>query len=118
MALLLSGHAADPSQPKPRRHARLLQAEQAHPVSCVPSDVGRQVETPHHSQATGVAHTRLIPLTDWNQHHAWPPIGGLRHLVFFEHTNGFDKVVRRVGRRVLIDEAAFFAWIDGNGGAK
>ena len=56
--------------------------------------------------------TRLIPVTDWNQHHAWPPIGGLRHLVFYADTNGFDQVVRRVGRRVLIDEAAFFRWVN------
>jgi len=45
---------------------------------------------------------RLIPVTQWNDHHAWPPQGGLRHLA----------CVRRVGRRVLIDEAAFFAWAD------
>lgn len=58
---------------------------------------------------------RLIPATDWPQHHSWPPIGGLRHLIFFAKTNGFDKVIRRVGRRVLIDEAAFFAWVGEQG---
>ncbi len=57
---------------------------------------------------------RLIPLTEWNKHHAWPPIGGLRHLVFFAESNGFNKVIRRVGRRVLIDEEAFFNWIEAN----
>jgi hypothetical protein len=56
--------------------------------------------------------TRLIPLTEWNKHHAWPPHGGLRHLVFFAETNGFSKVVRRVGRRVLLDERAFFEWVE------
>lgn len=56
---------------------------------------------------------RLIPLSKWNESgHQWPPQGGLRHLVFHEKTNGFDKVVRRVGRRVLIDEAAFYVWLD------
>ncbi|EHL24404.1 hypothetical protein KYG_03084 [Acidovorax sp. NO-1] len=60
----------------------------------------------------------FIPVTDWNLRHPWPPIGGLRHLIFHAASNGFDKVIRRVGRRVLIDEAAFFAWVDGNGGAK
>lgn len=54
--------------------------------------------------------TRLIPVTEWNQHHCWPPIGGLRHLIFHP-PKGFDAVVRRVGRRVLIDEAEFFAWV-------
>ena len=55
---------------------------------------------------------RLIPLTEWNQHHQWPPLGGLRHLVFNKETNGFDKVIKRVGRRLLIDEGAFFDWVD------
>ena len=56
--------------------------------------------------------SRLIPASDWPQHHAWPPIGGLRHLIFHGKANGFDSVIRRVGRRVLIDEGAFFAWVD------
>lgn len=60
--------------------------------------------------------TRYIPLTKWNEFHSWPPVGGLRHLVFFEKTNGFDKVIRRAGRRVLIDEQAFLAWLDSQKG--
>ncbi len=55
---------------------------------------------------------KLIPVTKWNEHHQWPPVGGLRHLIFFAHENGFEKVIRRCGRRVLIDEAAFFSWMD------
>lgn len=54
---------------------------------------------------------RLIALTDWPNHHPWPPVGGLRHLVFHEKMNGFERVVKRVGRRVLIDEQAFFEWV-------
>ena len=64
------------------------------------------------------AKTKLIPATNWNEHHPWPPIGGLRHLIFFADTNGFNKVIRRIGRRVLIDEAAFFDWVNSQGGAK
>ncbi len=55
---------------------------------------------------------RLIPVTQWNDHHAWPPIGGLRHLIFHADKNGFDTVIRRCGRRVLIDEQAFFQWVE------
>lgn len=55
---------------------------------------------------------RLIPLTEWSKHHYWPPIGGLRHLVFYAKSNGFEQVIKRVGRRVLIDEAAFFLWVE------
>ena len=58
------------------------------------------------------AGTRLIPLTQWNEYHPWPPPGGLRHLVFHERTNGFHTVIRKVGRRVLLDEQEFFNWID------
>ncbi len=68
--------------------------------------------------ATQDIHSRLIPASAWTDHHPWPPIGGMRHLIFFAATNGFDKVIRRVGRRVLIDEAAFFEWAGKQGGEK
>lgn len=73
---------------------------------------------PCRANETKASHGNLIPVTAWPDHHTWPPIGGLRHLIFFEKTNGFDKVIRRIGRRVLIDEQAFFAWVDQQGGAK
>ena len=59
-----------------------------------------------------IKNTRFIPVPRWNDHHQWPPLGGLRHLIFHEKTNGFSKVIRRCGRRVLIDEAAFFQWME------
>ena len=62
--------------------------------------------------------TRLIPASRWPDYHPWPPIGGLRHLIFNAEKNGFAAVIRRCGRRVLIDESAFFDWIDANGGAR
>ncbi|MDD5267166.1 MAG: hypothetical protein PHO08_08570 [Methylococcales bacterium] len=39
--------------------------------------------------------------------------GGLRSLIFNEHTNGLEKygAIIRIGRKVLIDEAKFFAWV-------
>lgn len=55
---------------------------------------------------------RLIPLTDWNKFHPWPPQGGLRHLVFNKEKKGFAQCVRKVGRRVLIDEEKFFDFVD------
>jgi len=60
----------------------------------------------------------LIPVTKWSESHEWPPEGGLRHLIFNASTNGFDTVIRRIGRRVLIDEAAFFQWVDEQGRTK
>ena len=54
--------------------------------------------------------TRLISVKSWPSQHDWPSIGGLRHLIFNANDNGFNTVIRRIGRRVLIDEAAFFEW--------
>ncbi|MGZ8173617.1 MULTISPECIES: hypothetical protein [Methylobacter] len=56
--------------------------------------------------------SKLIPVPEWNKHHSWPPQGGLRHLIFNEKTNGFASAFKRVGRRVLVDEAEFFACVD------
>ncbi len=65
--------------------------------------------------------TRLIPITEWDRQHIWPTSTAMRGYVAKEDTNGFKAhgVVKRVGVRVLIDEAAFFRWVDaqpGNGG--
>lgn len=63
--------------------------------------------------------SRLIPVPDWNKFHAWPPQGGLRHLIFHAKTNGFATAFKRCGRRVLIDESAFFECVNRqNGGSQ
>lgn len=59
--------------------------------------------------------TRYITVPDWNKYHNWPPVGGLRNLIFNKEKNGFAKVVKKVGKRVLIDEVAFFEWVKNNG---
>lgn len=38
--------------------------------------------------------------------------GGLRHLIFFKDSNGFNKVIRKLGTRVLIKESALLEYID------
>ena len=47
--------------------------------------------------------------------------GGLRSLIFNENSNGLAKsgAIVRIGRKVLINEAKFFAWVEAqnNGGA-
>lgn len=78
-------------------------------------DKGRDMSAPA-TQLSDLSSTRLIPVTAWSDFHPWPPIGGLRHLIFNANSNGFHAVVRRCGRRVLIDEAAFFAWVEKQGG--
>lgn len=46
------------------------------------------------------------------------PEGGLRFWIFHAEKNGFAKCLRRVGRKVLVEEAAFLAWVDSQGGKR
>lgn len=56
--------------------------------------------------------TRLIPCADWPKYHPWPSVAGLRWMIFNAKVSGFEKVIKRVGRRVLIDEQKFFEFVD------
>lgn len=56
---------------------------------------------------------RLIQASRWGElGPGWPSPAGLRHLIAKAATNGFDAVIRRVGRVVLVDVDAFNAWVD------
>lgn len=68
--------------------------------------------TEEHSKNTS---KKIIPIPDWPKYHPWPSVAGLRHLIFHAEKNGFNQVIRRSGRRVLIDETAFFIWLEQNG---
>ena len=57
---------------------------------------------------------RLIPLAKWNNYHDWPSVSSLRWLRFMGHANGFNKVCKQIGKRLVIDEQAFFVWIKEN----
>ena len=57
----------------------------------------------------------FLTVRQWTEQEPWPPLGGVRHLIFHAKTNGFDAVIRRVGRTVLIDRNAFLAWINQHG---
>ncbi len=56
--------------------------------------------------------TRLIPLVKWEKFHVWPSTGSLRRMVQNGKKTGFDKVIKRYGSRILIDEAKFFEWME------
>lgn len=47
-------------------------------------------------------------------------VGGIRHLIFNEETNGLKEsgAISRLGKKILIDEGKFIAWIKSAGGAK
>lgn len=52
-------------------------------------------------------HTRrLLTIRQFSETHGWPQ-GGLRHLVFYK-PKGFKDVIRKVGRKVMLDEERFF----------
>jgi hypothetical protein len=44
--------------------------------------------------------------------------GGLRSLIFNEHSNGLAKsgAIVRIGRKILIRESKFFAWVETQNG--
>lgn len=44
------------------------------------------------------------------------PIGGIRWNLFHAEKNGLAKCVRRIGRKVLIEENLFLNWVDAQKG--
>lgn len=57
---------------------------------------------------------KLIELSKWNEHHAYPTVGALRQYYFKRHENGFDSVCEHGGAgggRILIIEDKFFDWL-------
>ena len=57
---------------------------------------------------------RLYTVRDFCARHGWASMGGIRALIFNAETNGFCRCIRRIGRRVLLDEGQVFAWIESN----
>jgi hypothetical protein len=42
--------------------------------------------------------------------------GGIRALIFRSKSNGFDRCIRRIGRKILISKSAFSQWIEAQNG--
>jgi hypothetical protein len=59
---------------------------------------------------------RLFSVTQFCERHEWATPGGIRHLLFNRETNGFDRCVVRLGRKILLNEEAVFAWLQEDGG--
>jgi hypothetical protein len=70
------------------------------------------MNTPNNEHLTNNTHTvtvpRYLPVTEWNKHFNWPPLGGLRHIIFNADSNGFRPAIKHVGRSVLIDTMKFW----------
>lgn len=73
----------------------------------------------------------LIPVSEWNKYYPYPSVGALRQLIHKVHlkhdlvkfktdkgakldieTNDFEKVVRRLGKRLYIKVSAFNEWVE------
>lgn len=54
---------------------------------------------------------RLIPLNRWSHFHPYPSEKQLRWLTFI-NKDDFAQCIRKIGKRVLIDEAEYFRWVD------
>ena len=67
-------------------------------------------------EAKSTSGRRLYAVKEWPKVHGNPSEGGLRHLIFNAETNGFKKVIRRIGRRILLDEPSYFEWLDESNG--
>lgn len=59
----------------------------------------------------------LFTVAQFCERHAWATPGGIRHLIFHKDTNGFAPCVKRLGRRVLLDESAVLEFIEEQSGA-
>lgn len=55
---------------------------------------------------------RLVTIKQCVEEKIYPNEGGLRSLIFNADTNGFNTVIRRVGKRCFIDVASFYNWIE------
>ncbi len=55
---------------------------------------------------------QLYSVAEMVQRHGFLSEGQLRKLIFNSNTNGFDEVILRLGRKVLINEDKFFEWLD------
>jgi hypothetical protein len=55
-----------------------------------------------------------LTVQQFTNKHAAFNTGGLRSIIFNEHQNGLAKsgAIVRIGRKILIDEAKFFAWVE------
>jgi len=38
--------------------------------------------------------------------------GAIRHILFYRRTNGFQKCVRKIGRKLMIKESDYIDWVE------
>ena len=54
----------------------------------------------------------FLTLKQWLEKYKAIPEGGIRHLIFTNKDNFNSRVVKKLGRKILLDEQAFLSYID------
>jgi hypothetical protein len=55
---------------------------------------------------------KMFTVEEWAEKHKHPPENTIRRLIFNADKNGFNRVIRRIGRRIYLYETEFFEWLD------
>jgi hypothetical protein len=55
---------------------------------------------------------RYYTVNQFCDKHPFITLGGLRANIFHAESNGLNNALRRIGRKILIDEDAYFDWLD------
>ena len=54
----------------------------------------------------------FLSMNQWLEKYQSIPKGGIRHLIFTNRDNFNGKVVKKIGRKILLDEEAFLDFIN------
>lgn len=81
---------------------------------CAIEKLSQNIERISSIRDIGYGSDGLIPLPRWNEVHQWPSLAAMRGIVFNKDYNGAKSFVRKIGRRVYIDEKRFLEWANSN----
>ena len=72
------------------------------------------VPTPESQESLSVRRDfpELVAVTHWSKYFDSPSVHGLRYMIYQGELTGFEKCVRRMGRRVYIHTPSFFEWVE------
>jgi len=54
----------------------------------------------------------FLTMNQWLEKYKAIPKGGIRHLIFVNKDNFNSRVVKKIGRKILLDEEAFLEFIN------
>lgn len=57
----------------------------------------------------------FLTIRQYAERYPWPSESGLRWMVFHAKSNGLESALIRVGKRIVLDLAAFNVWVRSHG---